>query len=171
VSAPQGSDGLQLEEDARFQLRLWLAERIGWGVMAIVLAAAAFGFFGHGPVSRATVRLCDRVDALCLAVDYERFSRIHHASTLQFSSEKSTADGALSLWLPNEYLADVDVEQVTPNPDHQEITAGGVRYHFAMRDGKPVVIFQFKAHRAGPLSGSLRLNDGPAVSFRQFIYP
>jgi uncharacterized membrane protein YcaP (DUF421 family) len=41
--------GLELDEDERLQRRSWLAERVGWALMAAALAAASAALTGKGP--------------------------------------------------------------------------------------------------------------------------
>jgi hypothetical protein len=45
----------EVEAQIGFQRRLWRAERIGWGCMALLVLAALAGLTGGGgPLSRAT---------------------------------------------------------------------------------------------------------------------
>ncbi|HEU4345558.1 MAG TPA: hypothetical protein VFU31_28750, partial [Candidatus Binatia bacterium] len=46
---------LEIEEDLRFQERAWVVQRVGWGVMLLVIVATAAGMFGEGALSSATV--------------------------------------------------------------------------------------------------------------------
>jgi hypothetical protein len=39
--------GLQIDEHYRSQRRSWVADRIGWVVMALVMVAALAGLFGN----------------------------------------------------------------------------------------------------------------------------
>ena len=167
------SNGLQIDEDLRFQARMWRIERIGWWGMAAILAAAIAGLFGHGPISRATLHVPDPAhpsDGLLL--DYERFGRAHSESQFVLSGPaRAPTGGSFSLWISGEYLADAEVLRITPVPATQDLVSNGVRYHFRLEDGPRTVIFRFEPQRPGRLSGAFRLNDGPPTSFHQWLFP
>src|SRR5438132_10216237 len=59
-----------IREDMQFQQRSWLFERIGWIMLALVVAAALAGVFFHGPASHVRDRNADN----SVAVEYERFA-------------------------------------------------------------------------------------------------
>ena len=61
---------LEVDEDLPFQRRAWVAQRIGWVLMALFVLAAAVGLLGAGPLSHA------RIDVPGLmTLEYERFAR------------------------------------------------------------------------------------------------
>ena len=72
---------LQLDEDPRFQERMWRIERLGWWAIGGILVAAAAGLFGHGLASRATLAIPDPArPASHLTLEYDRFTRAHSES-------------------------------------------------------------------------------------------
>ena len=167
------SPGIQLDEDHCFQHRMWRIERIGWwGIAAVVLAAAA-GLFGHGPLSRATLHVADSITpSPGMSLDYERFGRAHGESQMRLTGPPDRIDdGTFSVWFSREYLGEVEVLRITPDPAAQELASNGMRYHFRVQDGSPAVTFRFKPQRPGRLSGQVRLNDGPPANFQQWLFP
>jgi hypothetical protein len=70
---------LEIPEDLPFQRREWVAERVAWAVMALLIAGALLGFFGTGPLSRTTAG--DEAGPLWL--EYERFARLLAAGALE----------------------------------------------------------------------------------------
>ena len=44
-------DGLQLDDDHKFERADWRAQRIGWSIMALLLALALAGAMGRGVLS------------------------------------------------------------------------------------------------------------------------
>ena len=167
------STGLQIDEEPAFQQRMWRLERIGWWGIAVILLGAAAGLFGHGPVSRATLELTDRTTpAHPMTLDYERFGRAHSESQFSFSRPAAPPQAeTLSLWLSDDYLTDVEVLRITPDPVFQELESNGVRYNFRFEKGPQHIVFRFKATRGGGLSGAFRLNGGPPATFRQWLSP
>jgi hypothetical protein len=164
---------LQIDEDRAFQHRMWRIERIGWWSIAGILMAAAAGLFGHGPLSRTTLELTDHQQpAQVMVLDYDRFARAHSESQFIFSRQAGPQKGStFTLWLSGDYLTDVELLRITPDPVSQEPVLNGVRYRFHLQEGAQTVIFRFKAERGGSLSGSFRLNDGPPAAFRQWLFP
>ena len=43
-----------IQEDMRFQEKLWKLERVGWITLTLVVAITLLGVFGAGPLSQAT---------------------------------------------------------------------------------------------------------------------
>ncbi|HKR79410.1 MAG TPA: hypothetical protein VJR69_06875 [Nitrospira sp.] len=81
-----GTNGIQIDEDLRFQARIWRIERIGWWGIAAILAAAIAGLFGRGPISRTTAPLADPAHpGGGMLLDYERFGRAHSDSQFVLS--------------------------------------------------------------------------------------
>jgi hypothetical protein len=163
----------QLDEDPAFQSRMWRIQRIGWWSIAGILLAAAAGFFGHGPLSRASLELTDDPKpAKAMTLEYERFGRAHRESRfIVYHPAGPSQAHTFSLWLSGEYLTDVEVLRITPDPLSQEPVSNGVRYRFHLDKQAQTVMFRFKPERGGILSGSFRMNDGPPVTFRQWLFP
>jgi hypothetical protein len=164
--------GLQVDEDPQFQKRMWRVERIGWWAITGILIAAGGGLFGHGFASRATVHVNDPTQPASLTLEYERFGRAHRESEFIVVRPGGRPEaGAWSLWISGDYLAGVAVSGITPAPTAQESVSDGVRYKFRIDEGLQRVIFRFKPDRAGTLSGSLRVDDGPPTTFWQWLFP
>jgi hypothetical protein len=167
------ANGIQIDEDLRFQARIWRIERIGWWGMAMFIAAAIAGLFGHGPISRTTAPLADPAHpGGGMLLDYERFGRAHSDSQFVLSGPaRPPAGGNFSLWISEEYLTDAELIRITPEPSTQDVVSNGVRYSFRVEEGPRTVIFRFQPQRPGRLSGAFRLNDGPPTSFHQWLFP
>ena len=167
------TNGIQIDEDPRFQAWMWRIERIGWWGMTAILAAAIAGLFGHGPISRTAVPLGDPAHpGNDMLLDYERFGRAHSDSQFVLSGPaRSPASEEFSLWISEEYLTDAELIRITPEPSTQNLVSNGVRYYFRVEEGPRTVIFHFQPQRSGRLSGAFRLNDGPPNSFHQWLFP
>lgn len=164
---PNDGRGLEIDEDLRYQSRMWTAERFGWAVMAGILAAAAAGIFGHGLLSQSTAG-----HGSSLLIEYERFVRMHSPLTLRFIANGNAmrADG-FSLWISNDFLSNIDPGPMTPEPARAELVSGGIRYYFVAKDVPVMILFQYKANRPGRVSGSFRLNDDQPLIVQHLVYP
>jgi hypothetical protein len=101
---------LEIQEDLPFQRREWLAERMAWAVMGLLIAAAILGLFGTGPLSRMTAG--DWAGPLWL--EYERFARLLAPAVLRVHLGPAAArDRTVSLWIDRRYMENVELQQVT----------------------------------------------------------
>ncbi|MFN2595808.1 MAG: hypothetical protein ABR563_01210 [Pyrinomonadaceae bacterium] len=158
-------------EDEGFQRHYWVAQRVGWALLALLLAASVAGLFGPGLIGRA--HAAD--SASRLRVEYERFERKQAESSIRIEIGAGAAqNGEARVWLSREFLDRVQIHQITPEPESVETAGGRVAYVFRVADPtQPVgVTFHFEPEFAGRLPGSAGLGDGSSqVNFDQFVYP
>lgn len=158
---------LEIEQDLPFQNRQWAAQRVG-GVLMALVAAGLLGLVGTGPLSAAAIERGP------LRVEYGRFERNGTPTKLTLRIAAGTAtDGTVRVWLDEEYLDGVRLQNVSPEPD--QVLAGGERtiYVVAVADpGLPANVgFDLEPAEIGRLSARLGLVDGPEIEFTQFVYP
>jgi hypothetical protein len=161
---------LEIEQDLPFQRREWIAERVGWAGMALVIVAALLGLFGTGLLGKATAGDTEGV----LWIEYDRFGRFVAPSTLVvYLGPGAAPQGVARVWLDRRYLESVQIEQVTPEPDN--VVAGLDRLIFVFRVAEPgqptAVKFYLQTEQFGLLTGRAGLAGGEPLRFRQFIYP
>lgn len=157
---------LEINQDLATQRRMWTIQRVGWGTMAAILAAALLGLFGHGPLSRATQGLATEG----FAVEYDRLARYRGPSALRMWIQPDH-EGCASVWIPHHYLADVGVRQIMPWPDRMIATDDGVRFEWAAESGSLLVTWRVEPDRIGLLSTELRSPGHAPRRLSQFIYP
>lgn len=159
--------GLEIEQDEAFQRREWSVQRVGWGVLAVVLGLAALGLFGNGPLSHATA---DEGD---LTVGYQRFARNqgHHTLMVQVAPGHAR-DGRVTVLVSQELLGDVRLDSVSPEPSSTVVTRDHVAFSFDVADDVPLAAtFHVMGDDVGVTSGEVALTDGTRVRFRQLVYP
>jgi hypothetical protein len=166
---PFDRPGLQLAEHAKSQHREGKADRIGWILMLLIVMAALLGFFGNGPIGVANT-----VDEEGnLVVEYNRFGRYGADLTLRVQVRKAAASqGEFQVWVSNEYLDGVKIDDISPAPDAAEALDGGILYRFLIEEGDLNASLDLTGDSIGSLRGSVGLG-GPttAVHFTQFLYP
>lgn len=165
---PSGPSGLEITEDMGFQRRFWRAQRVGWGVIALLLVAAALGLFSRGPLSSATAG--GRVGGL--EVEYERFQRFGAASALRIEAWARPEDeGRVLLRLAPGLTDALEIETITPWP----ITAARGREGLvlAMRAAGEVAVVDIRAKptRIGRLRGEISCAGCAPVRLSAFVYP
>jgi hypothetical protein len=174
---PSGVDGsrapgLQIEEDHAFQRRSWRVERAGTWLFIALLAAAAAGLLGSGPLSHGAAAVPG-----ALRVEFQRFSQYQSPDTLRIHVEPGVTPGReLRLWLDRAYLEGVRLETMVPAPIRVETAADRLTFVFALSE--PDVPFTvnvgLQPQRFGVTRARLGLepaDDGPRLTFRQLVYP
>jgi hypothetical protein len=161
---------LEIEEDIGFQRRDWAVRHIAWAILALIILAALLGLFSNGILSQATLG----GDEAALQLEYERFGRHKAPMTLKVRlGPKAIQEGRARLWLERNYLNTIKVETITPQPDSVESSANRLIYVFSAPGSNysVEVTFVVQSEKVGRQAGQVGLAGGPALSFRQFIYP
>ncbi len=161
--------GLQIQQDLPHQRLEWKIERIGWVVMALVLLLALGGLLGPGPLSRATTS--DR-DSL-LHVQYNRLARYQAPEQLVVRLGSGVAQaGKLRLWLNQEYVHNIELLHIDPEPASVEAGGDRLTYTFEVTGaGQTTVVFHFEPNTFGRTAVAIGVEGGPEVGFSQFNYP
>ena len=150
-----------------FQQKDWRAQRVGWVLLALVLAAGLAGLLGPGPLSSATASGGDT-----LHVEYERFVR--HGSQTHVTVRIAAAEpGPLQLTISRQYLEAFHVKQILPAPARVQAGDPDLVYTFEGPDtaGPVELKFFLQPESLGSHTGRLSSGLGSAVTLRQFTYP
>ena len=156
-----------IKEDMSLQVRTWVAERIGWMVLALFVLAGLAGAFSHGVLSSTVVRSADGV----LTIDYERFAR-HTARTRFTIRIADAANEAPRLRLSPAMTEFYDMETIYPQPLRSTASEAGIEFTFARPpDGDLVVRLAARAARFGYARLVVSLDERSRVELVQVIYP
>ena len=161
---------IEIATDFKHQRRLWLVERVGWAVIALLVIAVLLGLLGTGPLSKATAG----TEHSALWADYQRFDRREAPSTFRVHvGSEALKDQLLRLWLSREYLNKTTVEHITPEPEAQEVASDRVVYVFKLAGTNTTVTITFEVRRKDFGRSQIRLGviAGPEISFNQLTYP
>jgi hypothetical protein len=152
------------QSELEYHRREWAVQRIGWILMAIVLAAAVAGVFGGGPLSRTSA------PAGAHRVEYERFARYGARTEIVVNVAKESADGqAATVAIGHSFLDDYRVEAVTPEPRATMDAGEHVSFTFDATSGARI-IFRLEPDAMGRHSGEVRIGSD-SVHVSQFVYP
>ncbi len=159
----------EIDEDEAFERRSFTVQRAGWILMAVIVAAAAAGLLGSGPLARATAAAPG-----AFTIEYERFTRYQSDQTLHVYLEPAITRGREArLWINREFLDSSKIETVVPMPVRVESEADRLYYVFQM--AKPgdrlFVAFNIQAEQIGLVDGRIGVSEGGEVAFRQLVYP
>lgn len=175
IQAPEGlvhttQSRFQIVEDRSHQRHQWRFERIGWVLMAALLAAGLLGLLGYGPLSRAHA---GKPGALTL--QYDRLQRSSAPTEYRFEAAPSLVrDGRLRLRFDDALLDEVEMQSIIPQPTEMRTGPGYIEFVFAMDAGKgsPAHIqFQFKPATFGHVRGRITADGTAPLVVDQIVYP
>ncbi len=159
---------LDIAEDMAFVRRFWRTQRVGWGVMVLLIAGALAGLFGGGPLSTATAG-----DETRLQVRYARFLRAYSATDLRFLVAPEPHAREVQLGIARSYLDTARIERVMPTPVRVDLGNELTSYTFAVADDTPTVTIEFRVRFDGPgiVQGVVRVPGRGERTFTQIVYP
>lgn len=163
------SESARIEEDIPFQQREWSVQRVGWLVMFLLVIAALLGLTGGGgPLATASQHTPDDT----LHVHYSRVQRSLAPAQLELTLASGGGD-ELEVWIGNEFLSEIEIESISPQP--LETRAGPDRqvFVFAVADGAREfeVTVHYRPQVAGISSGSAGIVGGQELTFDQLVVP
>jgi protein-L-isoaspartate(D-aspartate) O-methyltransferase len=157
--------GPQVAEDPAFDRMQWRVERVAWVLMGLVILLALLGFLGGGgPLTRATETAGDS------EVRYNRMIRFQGPTHLEVSVPASGEVARVTF--DAEFLDDMEVERVQPEPDSVEAGSGVTTYVFRLGEGADSadVSFTLRPQRIGVHSANIDAGS-QTLSIWQFALP
>lgn len=161
---------LAIGQDLEFQRRDWRAQRIGWGLMLLVVLGAIAGVFGHGPVAKDRARTPDGR----LELQYDRIVR--HASEIPIRLRilpAAARDSLLDVWISTEFVRGLIIERIEPEPLEEHAGADHVVFRFRVADpSRPSdIMFHVEPDHLWRRRGVIGLVRGDSVRFTQYVLP
>lgn len=163
-----GGSGLEIDDDPAFQKRLWIWQRWAWGMIAGILAFAAVGGLGDGPLSRTEAGDPEGR----LRIVYERFGRLEAPNGLEIEG-RPDPDGFLRLRISGQTLEDFDVEIPEPIRPESTFDADGLTLEVRAAAGVERVSLQLRLRPRSPGRARIELGAGAgaSLSVAQYVYP
>lgn len=145
----------------------WLAERLGWVLMAAALTAGLGGWLGP---SRWTQRRALSADGR-LEVSYFAVERAGARTELLLRARSEQSE--LVVELDQSFVEGSAVESIVPEPIRSELRPDGVRYVFrgSPGPGPQAISFRLSYVGDGPLRFRATLDDRSPVDVSTFILP
>lgn len=161
--------GEDFERVMRHHRATWRVERIGWCVIALLLAATLLGLFGDGPLSRARAGSDET-----LSVEYDRLLRSSAPTQYRFrASPALAARGSLRLRFDQSLIEHMEVDSIVPQPEHQLSGPGYTEFIFLLNAGRrPATIdLRYRPATFGRQHGRVSVAGEHALVIDQFAYP
>jgi hypothetical protein len=148
----------------------WSIERVGWVVMALILAAALLGLAGPGPLSHRTVANSDG----SLSVEYYAAERYEAPGKLLITLHPKEGDAKpVQLAISRSFTDETTSEQIVPRPVAMESIDDNLVLTFRAGDlaqnGR--VIYQYQYDSFGSFKYQIGIVGHEPVQVSQFVYP
>jgi hypothetical protein len=149
--------------------REWLIERLGWGLIAAILAAGFLGALGPGLLGTREATSSDG----SLRAKYSLVERYDAPNVLELwlSSKQPSADFRLEI---SRSAADtITIEQIIPHPAANSSRAGKLVLHFRAQPGSDElkVICRYKHNQFGLLNYEVGLAGHEPLPIQQLVLP
>jgi hypothetical protein len=160
---------LESPDKIAHQRREWLVERLGWGLIALVLAAGLLGALGPGLLGTREATSSDG----SLRAKYSLVERYDAPNVLELwlVAKESSADRPLEI---SRSAADrITIEQIIPHPAASSSRADKLALHFRAPagGGELKVICRYKHNEFGLLNYELGLAGHEPLQIRQLVLP
>ena len=163
----QQPSSLQIENNIQQQKKEWVIQRIAHFVLWGLVIAIAMGLLGRGGLL-STVEKVSKYGTF--EIRYDRFLRKHSPDVLRLTTQAQS--NSVTIRLERDYLKQIKLEKVTPEPQ-QVISEGGmVAYIFSTTQKAQVnAAFHFSPEKIGTVQGKVTVDDAPPLQIDQFVYP
>ena len=167
--ADKVNDELEVGYDEKFERSWSRAERSGYLVMLVLVAAMLAGLFGRGPFSHRT----EKSAASGLAVDFEPIARSQCDTQVTFHIDNDTDATTMDLFLDSHLVEPLGLHQILPEPVVSQTASDGLRVTIAVpphsHDTKLRLMLQPSI--VGPVHLVAHLQGHEVLRWTQFIMP
>jgi hypothetical protein len=162
---------LQLEDGQhqRSTRAEWVAERIGWLVIAGLLLAAVLGLLGPGYLSHREAASADgRV-----RVEYYAIERSERPNVLRIHAQPERGAEHLRLALSHTLTEEASFESIVPEPERMELEDDRIVYVFraAEIEASGLITYRYRYEDFGWARFQINLDGGSEVEVTQFVCP
>lgn len=168
MTKPDSSGEPDIERNDRFQRVEWRLQRVGWVVMAAVVAGALAGTFGRGPLSRAVAMAPDG----SLEIEYERVQRYQGPSSMTLHPRGAVpdADGRIRIWMDAATARALGEVRTIPRVERHGAAGGRVFWDLVATADVPVIV-EFHATERGRYPLRVWLDGHPPIERLPFVFP
>ena len=159
----------EIHENQRAQRRIWVAERIGWAALFLLVASAIAGVFGDGPLSHARSETGDGV-----TVRYERTLRRSAPSEIEVEVSRTRAGEDIVLLVSQDLARILDPARSIPAPARTvALEDGGLALVFAVAPGasEASLLLRLEPENPAKLTSRIAVEGGRPLVFEQNVLP
>jgi hypothetical protein len=160
-SIEQVEHSIEMDEALKLHQTGWTVQRIGWTCFMLIIILALLGMFGNGILSHRKTEMAGNM------VEYERYGRFESSNTIHLLA--GIENGRAVIHIPQQYLQDFELEQITPEPDQQIVLNGNYVYSF-QADAPVHILLRGMPKKRGAIETVMRINN-TTFTLSQFIFP
>jgi protein-L-isoaspartate(D-aspartate) O-methyltransferase len=157
--------------DIEYEQREWVAQRVAWVVMLLLVVAALLGLLGApGLLGEARTTASDG----SIKLEYDRISRFHAPTRLVIDVSPDFVDnGEIQLWVDAGYAEGLTIESIAPEPESTDLEPGRIVYTFTVSDPDvPLRISLRYVHDSyWRAEAAMGLVNGEPVTFSHIVLP
>lgn len=155
---------LEIDENFAHHVRNWRIKRVGWGVMALLIAAALAGFLGPGPYSETSVE-----GPGGLHIEYQRIARYHAPASFHLKVPGGTDD--LEISVPAHFVKEIELEHIDPEPKEMRLSGEKHTWVFQRNESNSEVMIHYRPEAFGKKQIRLEVKGAGALEIQQFVMP
>lgn len=146
----------------------FLLRRIGFAFLLLIVVAALAGAFSRGYLSESTLANDDR----SLTLHYEKFNRLMSDMDMKITSV--TAAGKRNrIVLAGDFMEGYRIDTLQPQPDKMYSLNGRMilEYPQPAVGSEQTLWLSLTPMKIGAIKSTIAIDNGPEITFQQFIYP
>lgn len=155
---------LEIDENFQHHVKGWRLKRIGWALMALIIAAALGGLLGPGPYSDKSIQ-----GPGGLHLDYQSIAR-YNAPT-HFHLQVPGGSDDLELSIPAEFVKAIELERINPEPKEMRLDGEKHTWIFPRKEGSSEVMINFRPQGFGAKKCRLEVKGAGAMEVQQTFLP
>ena len=161
----QTSRHFPIREDMASQRGIWIIQRLGWILTAIIPVLAVSGIFSNGILSNQVL------EQPPLTITYERFQRM--TAMTRFSAQIAEAGGEeIQLGLSPSFQDTYKIDNIVPPPSRSTASAAGLDLIFERPASGPLaVVIWARPQTFGTATLAMAAGRREATPFSVIIYP
>jgi anti-sigma factor RsiW len=166
---PRSIQDLEAPEHLRHQRWEWLVERIGWLVIALLLAAAMAGLLGPGPLSDRTAASDDGA----LTVEYDAFHRYQAPASLRIHVAPRDTESDVKVAVSRSMTDATQLDEIVPKPVLSKLDGAQLILTFRAEDfhQSDTVLYRYQYEKFGSFTHRIGLAGQEPVEIEQWIFP
>lgn len=152
----------------------YVAQRVGWILLALFLLLAIVGLFGDGPIASSSTS--SSADGVTVRLEYDRFARSRSPQSLRLSIDApgATAD-RVAVTLSGDLADGIQVESTSPQgPEGAFVSDPVLEWRVDDWSEPLVVTVHYEAEAWWWLDGEVRVTVGDvsqSISISQLLFP
>ncbi|HVX99765.1 MAG TPA: hypothetical protein VHA55_08245 [Pseudorhodoplanes sp.] len=157
---------IPIEENMRFQRATWKAERAGWVILTLIVAAALLGVFSNGYLSFTQIG-----DENGFGVSYERFQRKTVTTHLRVNLPADD-DNEAHLRIGKSALDDYEIDSIDPRPVRAAADQSDLVFDFDAGSARKLTAFiALRPRRATIARFDLSTPGQKPLTLQALVYP